>query len=74
MAISHLQSERSPIEFFKIVKTHPVALDLLISYAKQRDPKMLKELFIFMEQFRDTAQLLISESFKKSVKISVKFR
>ncbi len=62
--ILHIQRNRTALEFFRVIRTKPVALDLLISYAKQQDLKLLKELHESSGQYKEAAQVFMLEAFR----------
>jgi hypothetical protein len=66
LVVLHIKRNRQPIEFFKMIRTKPVALDLLISYCKQQDLELLKDLYYQLEQPQETANIAVLEAYQSS--------
>lgn len=69
LVILHLKrSTRSPLEFFRIIRNEPVALDLLISYSKQQDLKLLKELYYTLDELEQVANVFVRDAYLQPVR------
>jgi hypothetical protein len=42
LVVLHIKRSLPPIEFFRVIRNKPVAWNLLITYSKQQDLKLLK--------------------------------
>src|SRR5690606_31634637 len=51
------------------IHNKPVALNLLISYCKQQDLKLLKELYFQFDQLQETANIAVLEAFHHQVNL-----
>lgn len=70
LVVLHLKRSRPAKDFFRIIHTKPVALNLLISYCKQQDLKLLKDLYFQFDQLQETANITVLEAFQHQVAYS----
>ena len=64
LVLLHIKRIRSPQDFFRIIKSKPLALDLLISYSKQQDLSLLKDLYLQLDQIQETANITVFEAYQ----------
>lgn len=68
MVILHLKRvSKTPQECFRIIRNEPVALNLLISYSKQQDLKLLKELYLTLQELEEVANVFVREAYQQKV-------
>lgn len=67
LVILQMKKTLSNIEFFQIIYNKPVALDLLISYSKQQDLKLLQDLYRQLDQMNEVANIMVMQSYRQKV-------
>ncbi len=67
LVVLHIKRNLPPIEFFRLIRNKPIALDLLISYCKQQDLKLLKDLYLQFEEIKETANISVLEAYQGKV-------
>jgi hypothetical protein len=63
LVLLHLRRTRPPIEYFRVIKSKPMALDLLLAYSHQQDLKLLRDAYIHLDQPIDLGNTRVIESF-----------
>eukprot|EP01118_Nematostelium_gracile_P020450 TRINITY_DN9916_c0_g1_i1.p1 TRINITY_DN9916_c0_g1~~TRINITY_DN9916_c0_g1_i1.p1 ORF type:complete len:794 (-),score=201.81 TRINITY_DN9916_c0_g1_i1:37-2124(-) len=66
LVILHIRRALPPADFFRLIRARPVALDLLISYSRQQDLKLLKDLYFQFEQPQETAHIQLLDAYQQS--------
>eukprot|EP01116_Phalansterium_solitarium_P018834 TRINITY_DN5113_c0_g4_i1.p2 TRINITY_DN5113_c0_g4~~TRINITY_DN5113_c0_g4_i1.p2 ORF type:complete len:859 (+),score=366.88 TRINITY_DN5113_c0_g4_i1:2904-5480(+) len=72
LVILQLQRSRPPAEFVRLIRSRPAALDLLISYCRQQDVKLLKSLYADLDQPQERANLIVFDAYRQSLELEAK--
>lgn len=64
LVVLHLRRHR-PGDFISMVRSRPVALALLVAYAKQQEPGQLRDLYEQMGLATEVASLLVHEAYRQ---------
>src|SRR5690606_1074545 len=58
--------KKEPDRFFRIVKAYPVAYSLMVTYCKEMNPVLLKELYYYSGRPEEYGHLLVQQAYADS--------
>eukprot|EP00211_Chloroparvula_japonica_P005283 CAMPEP_0119139206 /NCGR_PEP_ID=MMETSP1310-20130426/27101_1 /TAXON_ID=464262 /ORGANISM="Genus nov. species nov., Strain RCC2339" /LENGTH=819 /DNA_ID=CAMNT_0007130473 /DNA_START=263 /DNA_END=2719 /DNA_ORIENTATION=+ len=65
LVLLHIQRERPPKDFFRIIRSKPVALRLQIKYCKDQDLELLKDIYYQQGDMEDLGNIAIHEAYQQ---------
>jgi len=62
LVVLHMKRSMQIVEFLRVIRSKPFALDLFLSYYRQEDLKLLKEVYSRLDKPQEVATIFILES------------
>jgi len=64
LAMLHIHKNKSPEDFFNLIRDRPLARNLFISYCRSQDRKSLKKTYLMMQRMGDAGNCAILDAYE----------